>query len=154
MVTFQPATQFVTMDAQVATVEAGMPPMLEVHPVGPRRFTVRGRLPLGHSRVVKIYEVDEPASFARALLIEALQRRGVRVASSPLDVNVTENLPSPPRWPSLPRVAEYTSPPFSEYLRVILKVSHNLHASTLPLLLAARHGERTLRPASSDRGAS
>ncbi len=42
-------------------------------------------------------------------------------------------------------MAEYTSPPFSEYLRVILKVSHNLHASTLPLLLAARHGERTLR---------
>ena len=30
------------------------------------------------------------------------------------------------------------------YIRVILKVSHNLHASTLPLLLAARHGERTL----------
>ena len=27
---------------------------------------------------------------------------------------------------------------------MILKVSHNLHASTLPLLLAARHGERTL----------
>ena len=42
-------------------------------------------------------------------------------------------------------MAEYTSPPFSEYLRVILKVSHNLHASTLPLLLAARHGERTLQ---------
>ena len=37
---------------------------------------------------MKIYEVDEPASFARALLIEALRRRGVRVASSPLDVNV------------------------------------------------------------------
>jgi D-alanyl-D-alanine carboxypeptidase/D-alanyl-D-alanine-endopeptidase (penicillin-binding protein 4) len=32
----------------------------------------------------------------------------------------------------------------SEYLRVILKVSHNLHASSLPLLLAAHHGERTL----------
>ena len=39
---------------------------------------------------MKIYEVDEPASFARALLIEALRRRGVRVASSPLDVNVTD----------------------------------------------------------------
>jgi D-alanyl-D-alanine carboxypeptidase/D-alanyl-D-alanine-endopeptidase (penicillin-binding protein 4) len=26
----------------------------------------------------------------------------------------------------------------------VLKVSHNLHASTLPLLVAARHGERTL----------
>ena len=27
---------------------------------------------------------------------------------------------------------------------MILKVSHNLHASTLPLLIAAHHGERTL----------
>ncbi len=44
----------------------------------------------------------------------------------------------------LPKVAEYTSPPLSEYVRVILKVSHNLHASTLPLLIAAHHGERTL----------
>ena len=94
---------------------------------------------------MKIYEVDEPASFARALLIEALRRRGVRVASSPLDVNATASLPSQSDVAKLPRVAEYTSPPFSEYLRVILKVSHNLHASTLPLLLAARHGERTLR---------
>jgi D-alanyl-D-alanine carboxypeptidase/D-alanyl-D-alanine-endopeptidase (penicillin-binding protein 4) len=144
-VTFRPATQFVTMDAQVATVEPGVSPMLEVHPAGPRRFTVRGRLPVGHSRVVKIYEVDEPAALARALLIEALRRRNVRVASSPLDVNDTENLPSHTEVAKLPRVAEYTSPPFSEYLRVILKVSHNLHASTLPLLLAARHGDRTLR---------
>jgi serine-type D-Ala-D-Ala carboxypeptidase/endopeptidase (penicillin-binding protein 4) len=144
-VTFQPATQFVTMDAQVATVEASVLPVLEVLPAGSRRFTVRGRIPVGHSRVVKIYEVDEPGSFARALLIECLRRRGVRVASSPLDVNVTENLPSRTEVAKLTRVAEYTSPPFSEYLRVILKVSHNLHASTLPLLLAARHGERTLR---------
>jgi D-alanyl-D-alanine carboxypeptidase/D-alanyl-D-alanine-endopeptidase (penicillin-binding protein 4) len=41
-------------------------------------------------------------------------------------------------------LGEYTSPPFREYVRVILKVSHNLHASTLPLLIAAHHGETTL----------
>ena len=83
-VSFQPATQFVTMDAQVATVESGVTPVLEVHPVGPRRFTVRGQLPVGHSRVVKIYEVDEPASFARALLIEALRpARGARGVFAP-----------------------------------------------------------------------
>ncbi len=32
----------------------------------------------------------------------------------------------PSRRPSSPGGAEYTSPPFSEYIRVILKVSHNL----------------------------
>ncbi len=52
---------------------------------------------------MKIYEVDEPASFARALLIEALRRRGVRVASSPLDVNVTDELPSHTEVARLPQ---------------------------------------------------
>jgi serine-type D-Ala-D-Ala carboxypeptidase/endopeptidase (penicillin-binding protein 4) len=144
VVTFQPATRFVTMDAQVATVAAGQPPALEVHPVGPWRFAVRGQLPVGHPRVLKIYEVDEPAPFARALLIEALGRRGVKVRASVLDLNVTGGLPSQVEVGKLPRVAEYTSPPFSEFIRVTLKVSHNLYASTLPLLLAVRHGERTL----------
>ena len=147
LVTFQPATQFVTMDAQVTTVDAGVPPMVEVHPAGPRRFIVRGRLPLGHPRVVKIYEVDEPASFARAFLIESgTPGTECELPRRPLDVTISSrSCPAHDEVAKLPRVAEYTSPPFGEYLRVILKVSHNLHASTLPLLLAARHGERTLR---------
>ncbi len=53
----------------------------------------------------------------------------------------------------MPKLAEYTSPPFRENIRVILKVSHNLHASTLPLLLAARHGERTLEAGLKRQGA-
>jgi len=146
IVTFQPATQFMTMDAQVTTVDAGKSPSLEVQAVGPRGFAVRGQLPMGHTRVVKIREVDEPGSFARALLIEALRRRGVRVLASPLGYNETGSLAARTEVAKLPKVAEYTSPPFSEYMRIILKVSHNLHASTLPLLLAVRHGERTLEP--------
>jgi D-alanyl-D-alanine carboxypeptidase/D-alanyl-D-alanine-endopeptidase (penicillin-binding protein 4) len=144
LVTFQPATQFVTMDARVATAAAGEAPALEVRAIGPRRFTVRGQLPKGHARVVKIYEVDEPASFARCLLIEALRRRGVRVTDSPLGSNSTSSLPARADVMKLPKVAMYTSPPFGDYIRVILKVSHNLYASTLPLLVAAQHGESTL----------
>ncbi len=143
-VTIQPATEFATVDAVVVTVAAQERPVLTISGVGPRRFAVRGRLPVGHARVVKIYEVDEPAAFARALLIEALRRRAVRVSASPLGSNPVAELPARDQVGHLPKVAEYTSPPFSEYVRVILKVSHNLHASTLPLLLAARHGERSL----------
>src|SRR5262249_26816002 len=83
-------------------------------------------------------------AFARCLFIEALRRRGVRVEASPLAENATAGLPPAGAVAKLPKVAEYRSPPFREYIRVILKVSHNLYASTLPLLLAARHGERTL----------
>jgi serine-type D-Ala-D-Ala carboxypeptidase/endopeptidase (penicillin-binding protein 4) len=139
-----PATAFATMDVQVSTVASGQDTELEVHAVGPRRFTVRGKLPVGHAPVVKVFEVEEPASFARALLIEAMRRRGIQVAASPLGENATASLPRRSDVLGLPKLAEYTSPPFREYIRVILKVSHNLHASTLPLLLAARHNERTL----------
>ena len=78
------------MDAQVATVEAGQPAALAVHPVGPWRFAVRGQLPVGHSRVVKMYQVDEPGIVCPRFLIEALRRRGVLVASSVLDLNSTD----------------------------------------------------------------
>ncbi len=59
-VTSIPATTFATMDSEVQTVAAGQDTELEVRAVGPRRFSVRGRVPVGHARVVKIYEIEEP----------------------------------------------------------------------------------------------
>ena len=138
-----PETESVGMDARVETAGEG-PASVEVHAVGPRRFTVRGRVPVGHKPVLKTYEVEEPAAFARSLFIETLRSRGVRVDASPLGDNRASTLPSRAEVAALPVVAEYTSPPLREYLKVILKVSHNLHASTLPMLVASHHGEASL----------
>jgi D-alanyl-D-alanine carboxypeptidase/D-alanyl-D-alanine-endopeptidase (penicillin-binding protein 4) len=140
-----PETATVSQDARVETVGDGKP-SVEVHAVGPGRFAVRGKVPLGHRPVVKTYEVEDAAAFARGLFIETLRGRGVRVDASPLALGVDAHrgLPSRAEVARLPVVAEYTSPPLGEYLRVILKVSQNLHASTLPLLIAANHGEGTL----------
>ena len=138
-----PETDFVAMDARVDTAAEG-PATVEVRAVGPRRFSVRGRVPVGHKPVLKIYEIEEPAAFARSLLIETLRNRGVRVGASPQGDNQAANLPSKAEVARLPVVAEYTSPPLREYLKVILKVSQNLHASTLPMLVAAHHGETSL----------
>ena len=41
-------------------------------------------------------------------------------------------------------VAELVSPPFSEDAKLTLKVSHNVHASLMPILLAVKKGKRTL----------
>ena len=41
-------------------------------------------------------------------------------------------------------MAVLKSAPLSEAVKVTLKVSHNLYASTLPLLVAAKYGGRTL----------
>lgn len=137
-----PETDFVTLEADVETVEASGRTSLTVETVGPRRFRARGRIPVGHKPVVKVYEVEEPADFARCLLIEALRRRDVRVTTAAIGSNDAERLPVREDVKKLPKVAEFTSPPFKEALKVILKVSHNLHASTLPLLLAAHRGDR------------
>jgi D-alanyl-D-alanine carboxypeptidase/D-alanyl-D-alanine-endopeptidase (penicillin-binding protein 4) len=139
-----PETSFVSFDAQVETAEAGSRKRVVVTNAGPRRFVVRGKIAAGDKTSYHTYEVEEPALFARALFIETLRRRGVRVSASPLLENPGSELPAAADVATLPVVAKYTSPPFSEYLRVILKVSQNLHASTLPLLIAARHGKRTL----------
>lgn len=139
-----PETAFVEVDARVETTADGTA-SVEVKPVGPRRFSVRGQVPSGHKPVLRTYEVEEPAAFARTLFIETLQNRGVRVGASPLGDNAAPALPSRAEVAALPAVAEYTSPPLREYLKVILKVSQNLHASTLPMLVAEHHGEATLR---------
>jgi len=138
-----PETESVQFEAQVETtsVEAAL---VEVHAVAPHRFTVRGRIPVDHKPLIKTYEVEDPASFARSLFIETLRNRGVKVGASPLAGNDPGKLPSKAEVAALPTVAEYTSPPLREYLKVILKVSQNLHASTLPLLIAAKHGETSL----------
>ncbi len=139
-----PETAFVSFDARVETVAADGSKFVTVESVGPRQFTVRGQIPTASGPSFHIYEVPDPASFARALFIECLRRRGVDVPASPLAANDTTALPPREQVAGWSKVAQYTSPPFREYLRVILKVSQNLHASTLPLLIAAHHGQRTL----------
>ncbi|WP_435005316.1 D-alanyl-D-alanine carboxypeptidase/D-alanyl-D-alanine endopeptidase [Tundrisphaera lichenicola] len=138
-----PETAFISIDAKIDTIAQGQA-AVEVRPVGPRRVSIRGSIPVGHKPVLRIHEIAEPAAFARSLFIDALRNRGIRVEASNLGTNPESSLPSRAEVAALPVVAEYTSPPLREYLKVILKVSQNLHASTLPLLIASHHGESTL----------
>lgn len=144
-VTWRPQTSLVQVDARVETVAAGEPVNTTIHGGGGHRIIVSGKIPAGHKPLLRVYEVGDAAAFARGLFIEALGHAGVHVNASPLaDHPHHTTLPAREEVAKLPRVALLTSPPFSESARLILKVSHNLHASTLPLLLAARKGKRTL----------
>jgi D-alanyl-D-alanine carboxypeptidase/D-alanyl-D-alanine-endopeptidase (penicillin-binding protein 4) len=142
-VRMHPQTGFVAMDAQVDTVGQGNETRVSVRAVGFQRFTVRGQIVVNSKPRVGIYLVDEPAGFARALFIEALRRAGVAVRASAIDPPHAE-LPPRDGYEKLTRVALHTSAPFSELVKVTLKVSHNLYASMFPLLVAVKHGQRTL----------
>src|SRR5262249_38437441 len=139
-VQLRPETAFVQADIQVRTAEKGTSPLIEVQSTGKQRFSVRGRIAVGSKPMVRIWTVDEPTPFARALFIEALRRAGVTVTASPLAAPPAD---FPPRdgYTKLTRVAMFASPPLSEVIKVTLKVSHNLYASTLPLLVAAKNGQ-------------
>jgi D-alanyl-D-alanine carboxypeptidase/D-alanyl-D-alanine-endopeptidase (penicillin-binding protein 4) len=92
--------------------------------------------------VVRICAVDDPVGFARALFIDCLRQEGIVVRTSGLRTARGE-LPPSEGYDKLRRVAVHRSLPLTEALKVTLKVSHNLYASTLPLLLAVKDGKRT-----------
>ncbi|HEV8062863.1 MAG TPA: D-alanyl-D-alanine carboxypeptidase/D-alanyl-D-alanine-endopeptidase [Gemmataceae bacterium] len=138
-----PQTAYYQMDADVTTVAAGKPISIDVVGTGLHAFKVRGQMPIRPKPLVRYFPVEDPARFARALLIEALHANGVRVSASIFeDPRVT--LPSREEIAKLPTIATFVSPPFSELMKVTLKVSHNLYASTLPMLVAAHNGNKTL----------
>ncbi len=139
-----PQSAVVQVDARVITAPADSPAMVNVTSPSPGRVMVRGQIPMGRKPLLRIREVEDPASFARSLFVEALHRAGVTVDSSIFARNSSDRLPSSDQAKALPQVAELVSPPFAEHAKLILKVSHNLHAGILPLLLATREGKRTL----------
>lgn len=136
-VKIRPETEYVQMDADVRTASPGSKPAITIESTGIGQFTVRGRVPAGGSPIVRVYMVEEPNLWARGLFIETLRRNGVRVTAS-LYRPRRMDLPSPEA--RLPRVAEYKSEPLAETIKVTLKVSHNLYASTLPVLVGLKHG--------------
>jgi D-alanyl-D-alanine carboxypeptidase/D-alanyl-D-alanine-endopeptidase (penicillin-binding protein 4) len=54
-------------------------------------------------------------------------------------------LPSSAAVAKLPQLGEFVSPPYSEYAKLINKVSHNLGANLVPPVLAARKGQHTFK---------
>ena len=143
-VQWRPRTASLVVDAQVMTGPENSVLRTVSHMPGPGRVVVRGSIPAKRKMLTRIAEVEDPASFARSLFIDSLRAAGISVEASSLERNRSEGLPARDTVAELPQVASFISPPFSEEARLILKVSHNLHASTLPLLIAAKNGQRTL----------
>ncbi|MFM9118222.1 MAG: D-alanyl-D-alanine carboxypeptidase/D-alanyl-D-alanine-endopeptidase [Planctomycetota bacterium] len=141
---WRPQTNAIRLETNVSTVKEDDPLLITLRDLGDGRLHVIGQIPANHRPIVRVFEVADAASHARTLLIEALLRRGIPVTTPSLARNNTQRLPDRREYRTLPVVAKLESPAFAESARLILKVSHNLHASTLPLLVAAQHGERTL----------
>lgn len=144
-VTWRPQTAAIRVETHIETVDSKGTVESAIRDYGAGRINVRGKIPAGHKPILRVVEVSDAASHARTLLIEALQRVGVFVDAPVLAEHPIGKLPPRDETLKLPSVAKHISPPFAENARLIMKVSHNLHASTLPLLVAAKNSERTLK---------
>ena len=144
-VTWRPQSAAIRVESHIETVDSKGTVESSIRDYGTGRFNIRGKIPAGHKPVLRVMEVADAASHARTLLIEALQRTGVSVDASLQADHPIGKLPPREETVKLPSVAKHVSLPFAENARLILKVSHNLHASTLPLIVAAKNGGRTLK---------
>jgi D-alanyl-D-alanine carboxypeptidase/D-alanyl-D-alanine-endopeptidase (penicillin-binding protein 4) len=143
-VKWRPESKSFRVELHLETVAKNGKTETSVRDLGGGRYSVHGSIAEGHKPVLRVVEASDANSFARTLLIDALTRNGVEVLAPAAADHPHDKLPPRDETLKLPNVAKLLSPPFAENARLILKVSHNLHASTLPLLVAAKHGERTL----------
>lgn len=105
------------------------------------KLAAQGQIAEGSKSILRTYQVKNPADFARSLFIEALKRAGVKVSASAESLNNREKLPAVDAYTTLKKVAVLESPPFSQFARLILKVSHNMGADTLIYLMAVHKGK-------------
>ncbi len=112
---------------------------------------VAGTIPVGYTAplsgsttFVRTFRIEDPASFARIAFIAALQRAGVKVGAPILRKNAAATLPASDTYSGNNRVAAFTSPPYSEDAKLILKVSLNLGANLSLSLFGVADGTRTI----------
>ncbi|MFE1830435.1 D-alanyl-D-alanine carboxypeptidase/D-alanyl-D-alanine-endopeptidase [Streptomyces yangpuensis] len=129
------------VSSTVKTVAAGGPTDITVTATeGGTRIRLSGTIAADAEPLLRTSPVTDPAAFGRTALIEALERAGVRVTANPTGPNPVGRLPRD--YDGRPRVAAYTSPPYAQYAKLILKVSHNLGANLGICLMAVTTGSR------------
>ncbi len=143
-VTVEPWPGYDVYDYGITTGATDSPP--DFHMVaepGPKKFLLRGSIPFGHVTMDLPAAMPDPADYTAHVLKQMLSARGIRVTgdaraqhASPPPENPPTDSPSPAlssdaAAPAPLVLAEHDSPPLIEIVRVLNKVSENLHAEIL-----------------------
>lgn len=140
-ITWRPEVPGYTVENQVKTVAKD--DVLEIEVTADKsghNIVVKGTVPVGQQDLIRTFSIQDPKTFARAAFIQALRNQGVKLT---LPAKESDQTQIPSSYKDLQQVALWTSPPLSEYAKLVLKVSHNLGANLVPLLLASQHGKKT-----------
>lgn len=139
----RPVVPVVTFDSRVTTGEKGKPTNVYMDATAINEIFVRGTIAEGSHPIVRIFVPDDPNLITRCALIQCLREAQIKV-EAPLLRQKQYNLPDRNKVLQLPVLAKYESEPLAESIKVCLKVSHNLYASTLPALVALKMGGSTV----------
>jgi D-alanyl-D-alanine carboxypeptidase/D-alanyl-D-alanine-endopeptidase (penicillin-binding protein 4) len=104
---------------------------------GSHTVTLAGEVPMG-STGFRAYRITEPVHFAELVLSEALQAKGIAIASelsAKPDFKTTSQY-----YNNAHLVAEHISPPLSTEVQVMMKISSNLHTGMFPFVYGAIAG--------------
>ena len=136
-----PKTAYVTIINEATTGKAGSKPTVDygddkLNPDGSRTVTLTGSFPANGKPTMASFAVPEPSRFAATVLMEALKERGISAAlAAPTDQ--LDFKAQAKNYTAENVVAEHISPPLKEEVKITLKVSQNVHASSMPFLLGA-----------------
>ena len=146
-ITTTPETTAFQVENQTETVAHGKDTDVSVEPVldadgrPTNTLVVAGKIAADSDTLLNVYDVPDPASYARTLFIEALRRAGVAVTTDPVAVNDATGLPPADRYTTdVAPVATLESPPIAQIATLIWKISHNYGADLTVCLLAVHEG--------------
>lgn len=112
-----------------------------------KTMRISGSIPEDKKEVIRTFSITDPKAFVRDAFIQALRAQGIAV-----NAKAAAQLPPNSSYATMQPIAVWTSPPLYEYAKLILKVSHNLGADLVPLLLSAKKGETTFIEGMRDLG--
>jgi len=137
---WRPMTATYAVTNRVTTVGAKKATTINVTEPTPGNLVVSGQIAAHSSPALRVWEVDNPSEFARTAFIEALQRDGVTVTAPTTSANPTALLPRKGSYSRSDLIGEHVSPPMSQYVKLILKVSYNRGADLMVCLAAVNVG--------------
>ncbi|MCR4440133.1 MAG: D-alanyl-D-alanine carboxypeptidase/D-alanyl-D-alanine-endopeptidase [bacterium] len=132
----EPATDYVQVNCLVTTAAKGRAEGVTFDRApGTNRVTVRGSIAIDAGEIREWFSVENPTLFAAHVFRQTLIDQGIAVEGRAIDI---DSLPGFTPDPACFRVlATYTSPPLSELVTTINKVSQNLYAELLLRTLGA-----------------
>jgi D-alanyl-D-alanine carboxypeptidase/D-alanyl-D-alanine-endopeptidase (penicillin-binding protein 4) len=138
-VQISPVTPYVKFVNKSTTGAAGSRPSITwssdvTDPDGTHTVTISGTFPADKSPILFSYAVPEPSRFAEVVFADALRAQGIAVNLASAAAQ-KEYKGTPAAYTAGNTLAEHISPPFREDVKVTLKVSQNLHASTTPFIV-------------------